>query len=240
MEVVKTCGEGTLSSEVYSTRHSFTSIDVDEVASFEKDTKNIMKKLTGGTKELDVLSIFGMPGTKKTTLARKVYNNLSLVNYVDAKSWYDILQEYNRRTLLVEIFKQVKVDKNKIKEDVDIADELQKTLKGKRYLIVLYDIWEVRAWEDLGLCFPKGKNGCRVMMAVEYVLNVDKEDMEEAFTIFLFDLLNIILVMVSHGSSNAGVTYCTLHDVVHHAEYQLDKIPMLESKETKCFGECPV
>ncbi|KAF3637486.1 putative late blight resistance protein -like protein R1A-3-like [Capsicum annuum] len=321
MEVVETYGEGPLSSEVYSTRHSFTSTDVDEVAGFEKDTKNIMKKLTGGTKELDVLSIFGMLGLEKTTLSRKVYNNIFLVNYFDAKAWYDISQEYNRRTLLVEIFKQVRVDKNEIKEDVDIADELQKTLKGKRYLIVLDDIWEVGAWEDLGLCFPKGGQIMKVIqssydhledhlkycllyielfsedykilvldliklwMAIEYVLNVDKEDMEEASIIFLNDLLNIILVMVSHGSSNVGVTYSTLHDVVRkfclrklteekfiqltipynpyqysysmelqlsiyihaelvkqldHAKYQLDKIPMLESKETKCFGECPV
>ncbi|KAK6787272.1 hypothetical protein RDI58_015797 [Solanum bulbocastanum] len=123
-----------------------------------------MKKLTGGTKELDVPSIFGMPGLGKTTLAMKVYNNPSIVGHFDVKVWCDVSQSYNRRTLLVEIFKQATNDNSEIKEDVDIADKLQKALKGKRYLIMLHDIWEVEAWEDLGLCFPNGEYGSRVMV----------------------------------------------------------------------------
>ncbi|KAH0659000.1 hypothetical protein KY285_027550 [Solanum tuberosum] len=73
---------------------------------FENDAEIIMKKLTGRTKELDVLSIFGMPGLGKTTLARKVYNNPSIVNHFDVKVWCAVSQAYNRMTLLVEIFKQ--------------------------------------------------------------------------------------------------------------------------------------
>ncbi|KAK6787281.1 hypothetical protein RDI58_015806 [Solanum bulbocastanum] len=58
-----------------------------------------MKKLIGGTKERDVISIYGMPGLCKTTLARKVYNNPSIVNYFNVKAWCSVLQTYNRRTL---------------------------------------------------------------------------------------------------------------------------------------------
>ncbi|XP_018625248.1 putative late blight resistance protein homolog R1A-3 [Nicotiana tomentosiformis] len=53
---------------------------------------------------------------------------------------------------------------SKIKKDDDIADKLRKSLIGTRYLIVLDDIWEVEAWEDLGLRFPKGEDGSRVMV----------------------------------------------------------------------------
>ncbi|XP_009596957.1 putative late blight resistance protein homolog R1B-23 [Nicotiana tomentosiformis] len=163
MEVVEACGKGTFSTAEPSTRRSFPSTD-DEVVGFEKDAESIMKKLAGGAKELDVISIFGMPGLGKTTLARKVYNNSSIVNHFDVKAWISVSQAYNRMKLLVEIFKQVTGDKREMKEDVDIADKLQKTLKGRRYLIVLDDIWEVDAWEDLGLCFPKGEDGSRVIV----------------------------------------------------------------------------
>nr|XP_016453048.1 PREDICTED: putative late blight resistance protein homolog R1B-12 [Nicotiana tabacum]XP_016453049.1 PREDICTED: putative late blight resistance protein homolog R1B-12 [Nicotiana tabacum] len=163
MDVVETCEEETLCSGTPSTKHSFPSIE-EEVVGFEKDAESIIKKMIQGTKELDVISIYGMPGHGKTTLARKVYNNPSIVNYFDVKAWCSVSQAYNRIKLLGEIFNQVTGYKSEIDDDVDIADKLQKTLKGRRYLIVLDDIWKVEAWEDLGLCFPKGEDGSRVMV----------------------------------------------------------------------------
>ncbi|KAK4724199.1 hypothetical protein R3W88_026978 [Solanum pinnatisectum] len=146
MDIVETCGKGTLSSGEPSTKRSITSIyDDDEVVGFEKDAEIIMKKLIQGTKERDVISIYGRAGLGKTTLASKVYNNPSIVNYFDLKAWFAVSQAYNRKMLLVEIFKQVTNDRIKIKEDII-------------YLIVLDDIWDVEAWEDLELCFPRGEN----------------------------------------------------------------------------------
>ncbi|XP_049412040.1 putative late blight resistance protein homolog R1B-16 [Solanum stenotomum] len=164
MEVVGTCGKGTLSSGETSNKPSITSIYDDVVVGFEKHAEIIMNKLIRGTKKQDVISIYGMPGLGKTTLAKKVYNNPSIVNYFDVKAWCSVSQAYDRRTLLVEIFKQATNDKIKIKEDDDVADMLRKVLIGKRYLIVLDDIWDVKAWEDLGICFPQGECGSRVMV----------------------------------------------------------------------------
>ncbi|KAL3366283.1 hypothetical protein AABB24_011109 [Solanum stoloniferum] len=164
MEVVGTCGKGTLSSGETSNKPSITSIYDDVVVGFEKNAEIIMKKLIRGTKERDLITISGMPGLGKTTLAKKVYNNPSIVNYFDVKAWCTVSQAYDRRTLLVEIFKQATNNKIKIEEDDDVADMLRKVLIGKRYLIVLDDIWDVKAWEDLGICFPQGECGSRVMV----------------------------------------------------------------------------
>ncbi|KAK4719028.1 hypothetical protein R3W88_017366 [Solanum pinnatisectum] len=164
MELAETCDKGTLSSGEPSNKHSITSIYDDGVVGFEKDAEIIMMKLIRGTKERDLISIYGMPGLGKTTLARKVYNNPSIVNHFDVKAWCAVSQAYNRRTLLVKIFKQATNDDSEIKEDDDIADMLCKSLIGKRYLIVLDDIWDVEAWEDLGICFPQGEYGSRAVV----------------------------------------------------------------------------
>ncbi|KAH0658986.1 hypothetical protein KY285_027535 [Solanum tuberosum] len=164
MEVVGTCGKGTLSSGETSNKPSITSIYDDVVVGFEKHAEIIMKKLIRGTKERDLITIYGMPGLGKTTLAKKVYNNPSIVNYFDVKAWCTVSQAYDRRTLLIEIFKQATNNKIIIEEDDDVADMLRKVLIGKRYLIVLDDIWDIKAWEDLGICFPQGECGSRVMV----------------------------------------------------------------------------
>ncbi|PHU18739.1 hypothetical protein BC332_14434 [Capsicum chinense] len=41
------------------------------------------------------------------------------------------------------------------KDDI-LADKLRKNLIGKRYLIVLDDMWDGIEWDNLRLCFPDG------------------------------------------------------------------------------------
>ncbi|KAF3673488.1 putative late blight resistance protein -like protein R1B-14-like [Capsicum annuum] len=45
-----------------------------------------------------------------------------------------------------------------------MPDKLRKSLMRKRYLIVLDDIWEVKAWEEFRLCFQDDENGSRIML----------------------------------------------------------------------------
>lgn len=46
----------------------------------------------------------------------------------------------------------------------DLADRLRKTLLARRYLLIIDDLWEVNAWDDLRLCFPDARNGSRIIL----------------------------------------------------------------------------
>lgn len=50
------------------------------------------------------------------------------------------------------------------KDDGQLVDQLQKLLKGKRYLIVIDDIWTKKAWDDVKLCFPKCNKRSRILL----------------------------------------------------------------------------
>ncbi|KAM0028411.1 putative P-loop containing nucleoside triphosphate hydrolase [Helianthus debilis subsp. tardiflorus] len=41
---------------------------------------------------------------------------------------------------------------------------LYQSLKGRRYLIIIHDIWSCKAWDDVGQCFPNDNNGSRVLV----------------------------------------------------------------------------
>ncbi|KAM3269332.1 hypothetical protein P3S67_030214 [Capsicum chacoense] len=134
--------------------HRSNPVNDEEIVGFENETEKIIQYLIRGTHEIDVVPIVGMGEQGKTTIARTVYNNGSIVYHFDVRAWCIISQSYNRRDLFQEIFSQVtgKEDKGD-KEDI-IADELKKSLMGKRYLIVLDDMWDGKAWDDLRLSFP--------------------------------------------------------------------------------------
>uniref|UniRef100_M1AV54 Tospovirus resistance protein B n=1 Tax=Solanum tuberosum TaxID=4113 RepID=M1AV54_SOLTU len=126
----------------------------EEVVGFENKAEELIDYLIRGTNELDVVPIVGMGGQGKTTIARKLYNNDIIVSHFDVRAWCIISQTYSRRELLQEIFSQVMGSKDKEDAVGELADRLRKSLMGKRYLIVLDDMWDCMAWDDLRLSFP--------------------------------------------------------------------------------------
>ena len=78
-----------------------------QVVGFGHDTEVLVKQLTEGSLHVNVVSIIGMGGLGKTTLAKKIYNNNHVKNYFDFQRWVYVSQEYKIRDLLIEILKGV-------------------------------------------------------------------------------------------------------------------------------------
>ncbi|KAF3659091.1 hypothetical protein FXO38_12860 [Capsicum annuum] len=124
-----------------------------------EETNWLITKLTSGPKDLDVISITGMPGSGKTTLAYKVHNDDLVCCHFDLRAWCTVDQEYDEKKLLVKLFNQVIGSDFKSSEDIDVADKLRKQLYGKRHLILLDDVWDINTWDDLTRPFPGAEKG---------------------------------------------------------------------------------
>ncbi|KAG5598782.1 hypothetical protein H5410_030152 [Solanum commersonii] len=134
------------------------------IVGFEEETNMTIKKLTSGPADLDVISITGIPGSGKTTLAYKVYNDKSVSSHFDIRVWCTVGHEYDEKKLLHKILNQVTGPDLKFSEDTDVADMLRRQLFGKRYLIVLDDVWDNTTWDELTIPFPEFEKRSRIIL----------------------------------------------------------------------------
>ncbi|KAF3628192.1 putative lysine-specific demethylase JMJ14-like [Capsicum annuum] len=115
------------------------------IVGFKEETNWLISKLTSGPKNVDVISII-------------------VCSHFDVRAWCTVDQEYDEKKLLVELFNQVTGADLKSSEDIDVADKRRKQLYGKRYLIVLDDVWDTTTWDDLTRPFPEAEKGSRIIL----------------------------------------------------------------------------
>ncbi|CAI9102443.1 OLC1v1000718C1 [Oldenlandia corymbosa var. corymbosa] len=140
----------------------------DVVIGLEEETRSIIANLESGTKNLEIVSISGLPGLGKTTIAKKVYNHRSVGYHFSKRAWCCVSLVYNRREMLFDILTDVtgvnaRESYAKSTDDNDLADKLRKILKQQRYLIVLDDIWDLKAWDSIKHSLGDDKNGSRII-----------------------------------------------------------------------------
>jgi hypothetical protein len=149
--------------DVY-TPHNFE----NDVVGLEDDCREIVEKLVDQENQnLSVVSLVAMGGAGKTTLARKVYSSPEVAQYFESFAWVTVSQKFKGLDLLKDILRQIVGDSGDYMDENAVANSIHDFLLGKRYLLVLDDVWQTRTWKQINRTvkvFPDTNNGSKVLL----------------------------------------------------------------------------
>ncbi|XP_048133284.1 putative disease resistance protein RGA3 [Rhodamnia argentea] len=170
----------TVAIERRRTTHSF--VREEEIIGREEDKKEIIAHLLDSSsgERVSVVSIVGIGGLGKTTLARLVYNDDKVKDCFKPKLWacHGDPNNFDEYVIIKEILKsaqhECQGDPEMMRDLQDIENKskdrlqqlLRKVLDGKKYLLVLDDLWneDHHAWLPLQSLLMGGSWGSKILV----------------------------------------------------------------------------
>ena len=144
-------------------------------------------------KRRSVVSIVGMGGLGKTTLAKKVINDPRIQRRFQCAFLIEVSQDYKDVKLLKDLLRQIfpeEEEKFERMEKTRLERCLHESLLGKTYLIVMDDVWDGEVWQIFGKHLPDEGNGSKVLITTRNREVADAADPDQATRAYELRLRN--------------------------------------------------
>ncbi|XP_023885024.2 putative disease resistance protein RGA4 [Quercus suber] len=146
--------------------HSF--VPDEEVIGREKDKHAIIDLLLDFDVEDNVsfISIVGIGGLGKTTLAQYAFNDEKVQTNFELKVWVCVSDVFDIKKIVEKIIESATKRKPENLEMDLLQNELRETLHQKKYLLILDDVWneDSENWYNLKIFLMGGVKGSKVVI----------------------------------------------------------------------------
>nr|XP_048322432.1 putative disease resistance protein RGA3 [Ziziphus jujuba var. spinosa] len=148
--------------------HTHSYVSEKEVIGRDDDRIAILQLLldTKTKENVSIIPIVGIGGLGKTTLAQLVFNDEQVHKHFDLKVWVCISDNFDVKLLVEKIIKSANVELSINKEMEQLQQILREKINGKRYLLVLDDVWNEDhiKWNNLKSLLLNGGAGSKVII----------------------------------------------------------------------------
>ncbi|XP_028102439.1 disease resistance protein RPM1-like [Camellia sinensis] len=125
---------------------------------------------------LKVISVVGMGGLGKTTLIKKVYDDLEVKRQFQTHATITVSQSFNIKEILTGLIQQLFDEVRRplphrfeTMDNSNLKAVLKEFLQESKYVLVLDDIWSLEAWDDIKIALPNSNCGSRVLLTTRIV-----------------------------------------------------------------------
>ncbi|XP_034200805.1 putative disease resistance protein At1g50180 [Prunus dulcis] len=141
-----------------------------DVVGLESNVEELVMHLVKDENRLQVVSVWGMGGLGKTTLARQLYHHKEVRQHFHSFAWVYVSQRFQERNvwegIIFEVISATKEQKQEMKDmtDDEIAKKLFRVLQKMKCLVILDDIWRIETWNLLNAAFPNVETESTILL----------------------------------------------------------------------------
>lgn len=146
-------------------------LDKEDLVGIDRPKTLLVGWLIKGGSGREVVSLSGMGGLGKTTLAKQVYDDAEVKHNFQVRAWITVSQSSKIQDLLKDMVQQLfKAIRRRVPQDVENMNnnQLKRTIKEllqkRRYLIVLDDVWHLDKWHAVKYALPNNSFHSRVVL----------------------------------------------------------------------------
>jgi Leucine-rich repeat (LRR) protein len=150
--------------------HSFVLAEV--VIGRQDDKKAVIDRLLDSNIEdnVSILPIVAIGGLGKTTLAQFIFNDEQIQKKFQLKMWVCVSNIFDVKNIVRKILESARKKEVKIVEMDTLVNDLRKEIEGKKYFLVLDDVWneDNEKWCSLKKVLMVGGRGSRILVTTRY------------------------------------------------------------------------
>ncbi|RDX98456.1 putative disease resistance protein RGA3, partial [Mucuna pruriens] len=154
-----------LEQQVVRQRETHSFVHEEYVIGRENEKNHLLELLLNTNMDMkenvSIISIVGIGGLGKTALAQLLYNDEAVRVHFELKMWVCVSDDFDVKTIAKKIIE------SKTNDEMDrVQQELRKKIEGKRYLLVLDDIWneDRELWLQLLTLLTDGAKGSKIII----------------------------------------------------------------------------
>ncbi|CAL1357560.1 unnamed protein product [Linum trigynum] len=154
-------------------KHTLTISSIPDIVVGREDDLNHIKQLlllADNGPRISVVSIFGIGGMGKTTLAQLIYNDRQVKEHFKLRIWACVSGLFELRVITTKILESATKEKISDLEPEALTNLLGGFIGGKKFFLVLDDVWDFNPeeWDMLRSVLKSGASGSKILVTTRF------------------------------------------------------------------------